>query len=744
MRFYVAVNNSVGYFTPTNTQVTPPSVTLNDGGNNYTFNFFINQSCPTQLPGLISEWRGEGNALDSAGANHGTLQGGTTYTTGKVGQGFKFQDFFNDWVRVDSQVYEMQGGTVSTWFNWDGNEPANWFSANVILGSWQGGETSSPTPFVYFGTLWWQFSDTIYYGARYNTGIPIVPGRWYHIAMTYDNNYLVKLYLNGVLVDSGNLANPGDFRNEFGIGRGAGVTAVGIGGVIDETQIYNRPLSDCEVRNLYNSANGLPCEVCDNIAPTTTAARNPNANDAGWNNSNVTVSLSAADTTNGTGVSSITYSASGAQTVPQTVVNGLSASLAITAEGETTVTYFATDNAGNVETAQTLVVKIDKTAPVISAIRTPPANAAGWNKENVTASYTASDALSGLAVNSPETGSHIFTGEGANQTHTFTLTDLAGNSAAATVENVNIDTTAPQFTSFPGDRTLAATGESGANALWTQPMTSDNLSGNVTVVCSPASGSAFAIGSTTVTCTATDAAGNYTTRTFTISVTKAPSNITVSAPALMANGGTTTVSGVLTDAGNSPIVNRTILFSIGSGATAQTCNAATDPSGQANCNIANISQTVGPNLPVVANFAGDNTYLASTATTTTLVFAYATTTGGSFVVGDQSTVLGGTVMFSGSQWANNNSLSGGSAPDSFKGFASQPNSNPISCGGTWETSPGNNFNPPLAIPDYMAVIVSSLITKNGSTISGNTLKVAVVRTNSGDAGTGTVVGILCP
>ena len=50
---------------------------------------------------------------------------------------------------------------------------------------------------------------------------------------------------------------------------------------------------------------------------------------------------------------------------------------------------------------------------------------------------------------------------------------------------------------------------------------------------------------------------------------------------------------------------------------------------------------------------------------------------------------------------------------------------------------------------YIAVIVSSSITKSGSTISGDTIKIVIVQTdpgyagNPGHAGTGKVVATLC-
>jgi hypothetical protein len=115
----------------------------------------------------------------------------------------------------------------------------------------------------------------------------------------------------------------------------------------------------------------------DSTAPTTIAALNPNADAEGWNNSDVNVSLSSTDNTGGTSVREIVYSATGAQTIPSTTVDGASAEFEITAEGETVISYYAIDNGGNIEAVQSLVVRIDKTAPDINLSRTPAANAAG-------------------------------------------------------------------------------------------------------------------------------------------------------------------------------------------------------------------------------------------------------------------------------------------------------------------------------------------------------------------------------
>ncbi|KAG2487215.1 hypothetical protein HYH03_014189 [Edaphochlamys debaryana] len=51
------------------------------------------------------------------------------------------------------------------------------------------------------------------------------------------------------------------------------------------------------------------------------------------------------------------------------------------------------------------------------------------------------------------------------------------------------------------------------------PSAADNIDGVVAVTCSPASGSKFPVGSTAVTCTATDASGNVGTNSFTVTIT---------------------------------------------------------------------------------------------------------------------------------------------------------------------------------------------------------------------------------
>ena len=69
-----------------------------------------------------------------------------------------------------------------------------------------------------------------------------------------------------------------------------------------------------------------------------------------------------------------------------------------------------------------------------------------------------------------------------------------------------VDTTAPEVT-VPGPITAEATGPAGAAVSFIATAT-DLVDPSVTPVCTPASGSTFALGSHQVDCTATDDAGN--------------------------------------------------------------------------------------------------------------------------------------------------------------------------------------------------------------------------------------------
>jgi hypothetical protein len=122
----------------------------------------------------------------------------------------------------------------------------------------------------------------------------------------------------------------------------------------------------------------------DTLPPITTATISPSPNANGWNSSNVTVSLNSNDNLGGSGVKSITYSAAGAQSIATATFSGSSTSFVISTEGISTISFFSTDNAGNIEATNTLTIRLDKTPPKSNVLSLPPteptaAFSVGWS-----------------------------------------------------------------------------------------------------------------------------------------------------------------------------------------------------------------------------------------------------------------------------------------------------------------------------------------------------------------------------
>ncbi len=155
--------------------------------------------------------------------------------------------------------------------------------------------------------------------------------------------------------------------------------------------------------------------VNDNAPPLTTATVTGTSGNNGWYVSDVGVSLIATD--NCAGVKEIHYSIDGAETV----VTGSSASVTITTDGTHSFTYYAVDNAGNIETAHPLTINIDKTPPVLNVTVTPgllwPPN---HKMVLVTPSINVSDNLTGnvqteiVSVTSSEPDNGLGDGDTAN------------------------------------------------------------------------------------------------------------------------------------------------------------------------------------------------------------------------------------------------------------------------------------------------------------------------------------------
>jgi uncharacterized repeat protein (TIGR01451 family) len=182
--------------------------------------------------------------------------------------------------------------------------------------------------------------------------------------------------------------------------------------------------------------------------------------------------------------------------------------------GATTVTCTATDTSGNADSDSFEVTVHDTEPPSI----TVPTNITkstdpGMATAVVTYAPTAADNAPGVTVAClPPSGTAFAIG---TTTVNCTATDGSGNTASGSFPVTVVDTEPPSLT-VPASTTVNATSPSGAVVTFVTTAT-DNAPG-VTKACIPPSGSTFAVGTTTVNCTATDVSSNTTSKSFQITV----------------------------------------------------------------------------------------------------------------------------------------------------------------------------------------------------------------------------------
>jgi hypothetical protein len=190
-------------------------------------------------------------------------------------------------------------------------------------------------------------------------------------------------------------------------------------------QLPNGPLVSAYWSNHDNAC--VP--IVDTKPPKTTALLSPMPNAAGWNSTDVTVTLTSTDNEpGGTGVKEIHFMLAGAQG-GSSIVSGSPASVTISTEGSTIVTFFAIDNAGIQEVPKTVTVEIDRTPPSVTC-GSPDGL---WHASDVAIPCTASDSLSGLASAADASfnlTTSVLVGTETNSafTNSRTVFDVAGNS----------------------------------------------------------------------------------------------------------------------------------------------------------------------------------------------------------------------------------------------------------------------------------------------------------------------------
>jgi hypothetical protein len=248
------------------------------------------------------------------------------------------------------------------------------------------------------------------------------------------------------------------------------------------------------------SADAAPLTVkLDKTAPTAALAVTAGTlGSNGWYTSDVTVSTTGAD------------AISGATCTADQFQNDETAGAVF--DGS------CVNGAGLIANAAPLTVKLDKTAPTISAAITGGTlGSNGWYIDDVTVGFTCGDALAGIPAGTCP-ASQTLSAEGSSSSIAQTVTDAAGNtSAASNVVDVKIDKTAPTGIAFTGGGLsdgasyyfgFVPAGPTGCSAT-------DAISGMDGCA---VSGYGASVGVHTVTASATDKAGNNSSARLTYTV----------------------------------------------------------------------------------------------------------------------------------------------------------------------------------------------------------------------------------
>jgi len=328
-------------------------------------------------------------------------------------------------------------------------------------------------------------------------------------------------------------------------------------------------------------------------------------------------------------------------------------------------------------------------------------------------------------------------------------TDPAITAKGTTVSATEGQSFSGTVATFSDPDTSATAGEYSASINWGDG--SSASSGTIT-----GSGGSFTVsgghtyadeGSYTITVTITDVdnSSNSATATSNASVADAAISASCGTPAVSLQSVNGTVASLSDANTGAPTSDFTATINWGDGSP--TSSGTVTGSGGSYSITGSHSYTSTGYYNVTTTVTDDGGSHSVTPSCKVLVYAFAPG-GGSFVIGNGNSATNTAVTFWGAQWWKLNTLSGGAAPASFKGYALNPKV--PACGTGWTTDPGNSAPPPAGpLPAYMGVIVTSSSSQSGSQISGNTVHIVIVKTNPGyqnnpgHAGTGTVVVQVC-
>jgi hypothetical protein len=224
--------------------------------------------CEQLPPGAVAWWTGDGHADDIVGGNGGTLQNGATFALGQVGDAFSLDGIDDHVLILDDPSLNFGTGDFSV---------SAWVKTSFVGGTMDDfvlSKGSIGSDFQYL--LQYRAAPDREQAASFGMGdgsvsgvfvatlspFSIADGQFHHLVGVRHGTTL-ELHVDGQLVDTVTTPSlfPATSTNNVVIGgrQDPGFDPY-FNGLIDEVQLFDRALSPCEIKDLFEGRSGGQCK----------------------------------------------------------------------------------------------------------------------------------------------------------------------------------------------------------------------------------------------------------------------------------------------------------------------------------------------------------------------------------------------------------------------------------------------------------------------------------------------------
>lgn len=227
---------------------------------------FIGLSAPfvaAASDGLVAHYRLDGDARDSSGnAFHGQILGPAPAADrfGVTNQALWF-DGIRDFINCGSpEAFAFETNfTLTAWVKADGLQSAKYIVARYFMPPPRPRSYGLGTEFGSSQAYGFVAGDTPY--TDLNGGDPLNDGDWHALALTYDNDFGVRLFKDGLLVGSAPAPGLPPFTSAAPLTIGGLTDGANFGGWIDDVKIFSRALSSQEILSAFAAEAAGPFRI---------------------------------------------------------------------------------------------------------------------------------------------------------------------------------------------------------------------------------------------------------------------------------------------------------------------------------------------------------------------------------------------------------------------------------------------------------------------------------------------------